>query len=107
MTAGFTKMGKVSFQTNGSARTPRRNQFEIWAEVLEACFRTGRTQNWLLRRLGLKTKAIKNTLNFLSSGGLIQKETSLDRDRVMYLTTQRGADALIAYYKLVKKFFGK
>jgi hypothetical protein len=49
----------------------RRSKFEIWAEVLELCLREKRTQTWLLRETRLKTKAIKQTLQFLLSRNLI------------------------------------
>ncbi|HMF30856.1 MAG TPA: winged helix-turn-helix domain-containing protein [Candidatus Lokiarchaeia archaeon] len=90
------------------ATGPRRNRFEIWAGVLEACARTGRTQSWLLQRLSVKTSAIKDSLGFLLERGLIEKNNDSDGgDKVTYLTTARGMEALLAYYKLVNEFFGR
>lgn len=83
----------------------RRSKFEIWAELLEACARTPRTQSWLLRRVGLKTRAIKETLDFLVTAGLIEAQSSPDSDLGEFRTTAKGEEALTQYYQLVTKYF--
>lgn len=83
----------------------RRSKFEIWAELLEACARTPRTQSWLLRRVGLKTQAIKEALDFLVTTGLIENLPSTDSDLGEFRTTKKGEEALTQYYELVTKFF--
>ncbi|MFX0201076.1 MAG: winged helix-turn-helix domain-containing protein [Candidatus Hodarchaeota archaeon] len=83
----------------------RRSRFEIWAEILETCARTSRTQSWLLRRVGLKTSAIKEALDFLVTAGLIEQLPSLDRDLGEFQTTTKGEAALTQYYQLVTKYF--
>ena len=83
----------------------RRSKFEIWAELLEACARTARTQSWLLRRVGLKTSAIKEALDFLVTTGLIEKLPSTDSDLGEFYTTSKGEEALTQYYQLVTKYF--
>ncbi|OLS16153.1 MAG: hypothetical protein RBG13Loki_0200 [Promethearchaeota archaeon CR_4] len=95
---------KSSELTSGSSR---RNQFEIWAEVLEVCVRTGRTQSWLLRQLRLKTSAIKEALEFLLGAGLIAATINADVDTRQYQTTPKGEEALTTYYKLITKYFVK
>ncbi len=85
----------------------RRNQFEIWAAVLEACARTSRTQSRLLRELGLNTSAIKQALDFLIAGELITRTNNSESDVAYYLTTDRGVEALNAFYRLVKDFFSQ
>jgi len=83
----------------------RRSKFEIWAELLEVCARTPRTQSWLLRRVGLKTQAIKEALDFLVTAGLIENLPSADSDLGEFQTTKKGEEALTQYYDLVTKYF--
>jgi len=83
----------------------RRSKFEIWAELLEACARTPRTQSWLLRRVGLKTQAIKEALEFLMTTGLIENLPSSDKGLGAFRTTPTGEEALTQYYQLVTKYF--
>ena len=83
----------------------RRSKFEIWAELLEACARTPRTQSWLLRRVGLKTQAIKEALDFLVTSELIENRPSADSDLGAFQTTKKGEEALQQYYDLVTKYF--
>ena len=86
-------------------RQVRRSKFEIWAELLEACVRTPRTQSWLLRRVGLKTQAIKEALDFLVTTGLIEQLKSLNKNSGGFKTTKKGEEALTQYYELVTKYF--
>ena len=81
----------------------RRSKFEIWAEVLEFCLRTKRTQTWLLRQTRLKTSAIKETLQFLLSRNLIKQLN--DDDIIKYHTTDRGEEVLKRFYSLVNDYF--
>ncbi len=81
----------------------RRTKFEIWAEVLEFCLRTKRTQTWLLRKTRLKTSAIKETLQFLLSRNLIEQLN--EDDIINYLTTDRGEEVLKRFYTLINDYF--
>jgi predicted transcriptional regulator len=81
----------------------RRNKFEIWAEVLESCLRVKRTQTWLLREIRLKTSAIKEILEFLTSRNLIQQYN--EDDLVKYQTTKRGEEVLKKFYTIVNDYF--
>ena len=81
----------------------RRNKFEIWAEVLEFCLRAKRTQTWLLRETRLKTRAIKETLQFLLSRNLIEEQT--EDELIKYHTTARGEEVLKRFYALVNDYF--
>ncbi|MFQ6125417.1 MAG: winged helix-turn-helix domain-containing protein [Candidatus Heimdallarchaeota archaeon] len=85
----------------------RRSKFEIWIEVLEACVRGVRTQSWLLRKIGLKTKVIKEVLGFLMAAGLIKQQSTSkgNGSRWEFWTTAKGEAALTYYYQLVTKFF--
>jgi len=83
----------------------RRSKFEIWAELLEACARTPRTQSWLLRLVGLKTRAIKEALDFLVTAGLIETQPASDSELGEFRTTPKGEEALTQYYQLVTKYF--
>ncbi len=94
---------------NGSYSPPRiqrkptrRSKFEIWAELLEACARTSRTQSWLLRKVGLKTSAIKEALDFLNTAGLLSQQNVNNE----FITTKKGESALTQYYQLITKYFG-
>ena len=83
----------------------RRSKFEIWAELLEVCARCPRTQSWLLRKVGLKTSAIKEALDFLVTAGLIEQLPTSDSDIGEFQTTVKGEEALTQYYQLVTKYF--
>jgi predicted transcriptional regulator len=89
----------------GKLRDVRRNKFEIWAEVLEACARNARTQSWLLRKVGLKTRTTKEVIYFLQTVGLIEQLTEFDNGYRSFRTTRKGESALIQYYELISKFF--
>ena len=81
----------------------RRSKFEIWSEVLEFCLRARRTQTWLLRKTRLKTSAIKETIQFLLSRNLIERQN--EGDLTKYQTTERGEEVLKRYYSLINDFF--
>jgi len=81
----------------------RRSKFEIWAEVLEFCLRSKRTQTWLLRETRLKTSAIRETLEFLLSRNLIEQLN--EEDITKYRTTDLGEEALKKFYTLVNDYF--
>jgi predicted transcriptional regulator len=84
----------------------RRNRFEIWSEILEACLRTCRTQSWLIRKIGVKTSVMKEALEVLEEKGLIEKvenpEAGLNFE---FRTTMKGEQALLHYYKLITEYF--
>jgi predicted transcriptional regulator len=86
--------------------TPRRNKFQIWAEILESCLSTSRTQSWLLRYLHLKTITIKEALDFLLSARLIELVDPFQtvNNTREYRTTIKGEEALALYYQLMTKF---
>ena len=75
----------------------------MWAEVLESCLRVKRTQTWLLREIRLKTSAIKEILEFLTSRNLIQQYN--ENDLVKYQTTKRGEEVLKKFYTIVNDYF--
>jgi predicted transcriptional regulator len=85
----------------------RRNRFEIWAQLLELCLRAGKTQSWLLRKLGVNTNALKDALEFLETRELLTRVDLETLDTAGYITTPRGEEALLAYYTLVKNYFSK
>ncbi|MFW9779098.1 MAG: winged helix-turn-helix domain-containing protein [Candidatus Heimdallarchaeota archaeon] len=85
---------------NGSRR---RSSFEIWSELLEVCARTPRTQSWLRRNLRLKTSGFKEAIEFLMVRGLIKEVNNFGSFE--YLTTKKGEEALLHYYKLINRFF--
>ena len=85
----------------------RRTKFEIWAAILESCLREPRTQSWLLRKLGLKTSAIRKALEFLLKAHLIDTSQQIDEDPTVYSTSEKGKDALEQYYTLVTSYFIK
>lgn len=88
-------------------RGARRSKFEIWAEVMEACTRGPRTQSWLLRKVGLKTQAIKEILDFLVTAGLLEQLSTSNSNgsRWEFQTTTKGEAALTHYYQLITKYF--
>ncbi|MHA1990272.1 MAG: winged helix-turn-helix domain-containing protein [Candidatus Hodarchaeales archaeon] len=86
-------------------KSERRNKFEIWSEILESCLKTPQTQSWLRRNLNLKTNAFKEAITFLINRNLIEKEENFEK--VVYLATKRGEEALNQYYLLITNFFNK
>ncbi|TFG17520.1 MAG: hypothetical protein EU530_10500 [Promethearchaeota archaeon] len=50
----------------------RRRRYEIWAEILEVCLQSPRTQSWIIRELRLKTQNAKEALDFLAKRDLIE-----------------------------------
>lgn len=85
---------------------PCRNRFEIWSEVLEACLRNCRTQSWLIRKVGVKTSAMKEALDFLECTGLIEKVENPNVGlNYEFRTTAKGEQALLHYYQLIMDYF--
>ena len=91
--------------TRVSYKAPRRDKFEIWSGLLEACLYTSRTQSWLMRKLGLNTAAAKESLDKLTSGGLLTSIDEPTMGRYEYKTTEKGKAALNQYYLLITEFF--
>lgn len=81
----------------------KRSKFEVWSEILESCLRKPRTQTWLLRKTRLKTKSIKENIQFLLSRNLVEEIEELDI--VKFQTTDKGEEALVKYYSLIIEFF--
>lgn len=59
-----------------------------------------------MRKVGLKTSAVKDALDFLVSAGLIEKvenpEVGLNFE---FRTTAKGEQALLHYYRLITDYF--
>ena len=85
----------------------RRSRFELWSEVLDFCLWNGRTQSWLIRKMGVNTRTIKEVLEFLLVRKLIEKKQGEKNGGEVYFTTEPGKEALKQYYLLVSKFFVK
>ena len=94
------------FNEKLSHQSPRRDKFEIWSGLMEACLYTIRTQSWLMRKLGLNTSTIKESLDILTKGGLLEQLEESDLGRFVYKTTEKGKATLKQYYGLVSQFFG-
>ena len=83
----------------------RRTKYERWAEILEACVWEARTQSWLMRELGLKTKSIKEDVGFLVKAGLIEQLDAPDVGIYVYKTTEKGRKVLDKFYQMISGFF--
>ena len=83
----------------------RRTKYERWAEILEACIWEARTQSWLMRELGFKTKGIKEDVEFLTKAGLIQQLDAPDVGIFVFQTTNKGKEVLDKFYKMISGFF--
>ncbi len=81
----------------------RRNKFKIWAEFLEICAKTPRTQTWLRNNLGMTTSSVKEALQFLLARDLIEQVNNFGS--IEYITTKKGTDALLQYYNLITNYF--
>ncbi len=88
-----------------SYKSPRRDKFEIWSALLEACLRTPRTQSWLMRKIGLNTAAAKEALSILTQGGLLEQLSEPTAGIFEFRTTEKGKAALTQYYQLITYFF--
>ena len=75
--------------------------------MLELCAWNPRTQSWLVRKMGVNTRTIKEILDFLLVRKLIDKNPGENGELFQYLTTETGKEALKQYYLLVSKFFIK
>ena len=93
-----------SIKVKGAPST-RRSKFEIWSELLEACAWHTRTQSWLMRQLGLKTSAIKEALEFLVSGQLLEQVKDPQVGTYEFCITDKGRIALHQYFELVETLF--
>ncbi len=89
----------------GSYKSSRRDKFEIWSALLEACLYSTRTQSWLMRKLGLNTAAIKESLDTLVKAGLLFLTNEPAIGRFEYRTTDKGKSGLKQYYLLISQFF--
>ena len=85
----------------------RRSRFELWSEVLDVCLWNGRTQSWLIWKVGVNTRTIKEVLDFLQARKLIEKKQEENNGGDLYFTTESGKEALKQFYLLVSKFFAK
>lgn len=85
----------------------RRSRFELWSELMELCMWNPRTQSWLVRKMGVNTRTIKEILKFLLVRKLIDRKQGENGELFQYLTTETGKEALKQYYLLVSKFFAK
>lgn len=85
----------------------RRSRFELWSELLELCSWNARTQSWLIRKMGLNTRTIKEVLEFLLVRQLIKKVSDELNEAQSYLITEKGKEALKQYYLLISQFFSK
>ncbi len=85
--------------------TARRTKYEIWAEILEVCSKTPRSQSWILRKLRLKTTNTKDALNFLTEHGLIERVQIENSKWDGFRTTVLGKQALHDFYKLLRQYF--
>lgn len=81
----------------------RRSKIKIWAEILEICAKTPRTQTWLRNNLGMTTVAVKDALRFLLTRDLIEQINNFGL--IEYLTTKKGTEALLQYYNLITNYF--
>ena len=85
--------------------TSRRTKYEIWAEILEVCLNSPRSQSWIIRELRLKTVNAKEALDFLSNRGLIKLDHLENSKWDGYKTTDLGKQALHDFYKLIRQYF--
>jgi predicted transcriptional regulator len=97
----------VEKKNSSSSGLNRRNPFDVWAELMEACLWTSRTQSWLLRQLRLNTAAIKEAIEYLVKSELIAEIISEEIENRQYKTTLKGKKALQSYYDLITNYFGR
>ena len=83
----------------------RRTKYEIWAEILEVCLKSPRSQSWIIRQLGLKTIKAKEALDFLVKRNLIELIQAENNNWDCYKTTISGKQALNDFYKLIRQYF--
>lgn len=98
-------MSLLSGRQTNKLSSSRRTRYEIWSEILEACAWAARTQSWLMRKLGLKTSAMKDALAFLVSAQLLIKQDEPEPIQYLYKTSEKGKSALQRYYELITEYF--
>ncbi len=80
----------------------RRTKFEIWSEIIEACTRP-RTKTWLKNHLGLKSRTLNQSLEFLLARELLEEINEFGM--VNFGSTKKGVIALQKYYDLISGYF--
>ena len=105
MSATSSKRQEFCFPLERTRFLRRRNNYDIFAEILAACKKQPRTQSWLLSHLRLSTNSAKNYLEFLLTARLIDANKTQGHRTTTYATTANGKKALDNYLILTTHYF--
>ena len=95
---------QVLLRHKSGEKAKRRTKYDVWSQILESCLVTRRTRFWLLSRLNLSSAALDKALSFLKTAKLI-KAKKVAGEKIKYMTTLKGKEAVEAYYFLVKNYY--
>ena len=95
---------QVLLKYKSGEKAKRRTKYDVWSQILESCLVTRRTRFWLLSRLNLSSAALNKALRLLEIARLI-KAKKVSGEKMKYMTTLKGREALEAYYFLVKNYY--
>jgi len=84
--------------------SPRRNKYEIYAEILDLCTQDKIHLSFIIRELRLQTQKCKEYLVFLVSRGLLSLiETEIND--FIYVTTEKGRDGVKEFLSVLDQYF--
>ena len=95
---------QVLLKYKSGEKAKRRTKYGVWTEILESCMVTQRTRFWLVSRLNLSSAALDKALRLLKTAGLI-KATKVSGEKIKYVTTLKGREAVEAYNFLVENYY--
>jgi len=95
---------QVLLKYKSGDKAKRRTKYDVWTEILESCLVTGRTRFWLVSRLNLSSAALDKALRLLERARLI-KAKKVAGEKIKYMTTLKGNEAVEAYYFLVENYY--
>ena len=95
---------KIIHNDNNSTKG-RRNKYEIWAQILDLCYREPSHLSRILHKIRLKTSLCKEYLSFLLERNLLETVEKENDGSIIYQTTMKGKEALNEFYNLITKFF--
>lgn len=85
-------------------KSPRRNKYEIWIEILDLCTTNKIHLSYIMRELRLQTGKCKEYLKFLIERDLLAV-IETQQDGIIYLTTEKGRECVKNFLEDINKFF--
>lgn len=102
-TGGLFKLNKNKL-LDKFHRSPRRNKYEIWIEILDLCTDDNIHLSFIIRELRLQTEKCKDYLTFLVERDLI-KVLKSEKNGIIYQTTPKGRECVERFLEDINTFF--